>query len=49
MSEVPCPTCGGSGQQSTPHASFGPKGEPIIEHVITTCQTCHGNGRVEVG
>lgn len=48
MAALPCPTCGGSGQQSMPHAAFDSKGNPIIEIVITTCNTCHGNGKVEV-
>ena len=48
MPEIPCPTCGGTGQQSLPHAAFDSRGNPIIEHVITTCQTCHGNGKVQV-
>lgn len=49
MAELPCPTCSGSGQQSVPHAAFDSRGNPIIEHVITTCMTCMGNGRVQDG
>lgn len=48
MSELICPTCGGSGQQSVPHAAFDSQGRQIIEHVITTCETCRGNGKVNV-
>jgi DnaJ-class molecular chaperone len=48
MPEIPCPTCQGSGQFSYPHAAYDGHGNPIIEHVIETCDTCKGNGKVQV-
>ncbi len=44
--EIDCITCGGSGQQSLPTPAMDQHDEPTIIHIISTCQTCSGNGKV---
>lgn len=44
VDEVPCPDCGGSGQQETGRVA-GNAHEPA-EPILETCRFCQGGGRI---